>query len=84
MMVTRCSLCLAMPLHVFFAFFLSNMLVKTFPWHSCGGTHSVMTLGIVADDFSYVCLDKGKRKLVNVVDNSKHNAETSHTQRPKQ
>ena len=22
----------------------------------------------VADDFGYVCLDKGKRKLVNVVD----------------
>ena len=39
---------------------------------------------IVADDFGYVCLDKGKRKLVNVVDNSKHNAETSHAQRLKQ
>ena len=38
----------------------------------------------VADDFSYVCLDKGKRELVNVVDNSKHNAETSHAQRLKQ
>ena len=24
----------------------------------------------VADDFGYVCLDKGKRKLVNVVDTS--------------
>ena len=40
--------------------------------------------GIVADDFGYVCLDKGKRELVNVVDNSKHNAETSHAQRLKQ
>ena len=23
---------------------------------------------LVADDFGYICLDKGKRKLVNVVD----------------
>ena len=38
----------------------------------------------VADDFGYVCLDKGKRELVNVVEDSKHNAETSHAQRPKQ
>ena len=38
----------------------------------------------VADDFGYVCLDKGKRELVNVVDSSKHNAETSHAQRLKQ
>ena len=38
----------------------------------------------VADDFGYVCLDKGKRELVNVVDGSKHNAETSHAQRLKQ
>ena len=38
----------------------------------------------VADDFGYGCLDKGKRESVNVVDDSKHNAETSHTQRPKQ
>ena len=38
----------------------------------------------VADDFGYVCLDKGKIRLVNVVDGSKHNAETSHAQRPKQ
>ena len=35
----------------------------------------------VADDFGYICLDKGKRKLVNVIDTSKHNAETSHAQR---
>ena len=28
-----------------------------------------MTHGlIVADDFGYVCLDKGKRELVNIVD----------------
>ena len=40
--------------------------------------------GIVADDFGYVCLDQGKRELVNVVDNSKHNAETSHAQRLRQ
>ena len=26
--------------------FSSNMLVKTFPWHSCGDTHSVMSLRI--------------------------------------
>ena len=32
----------------------------------------------VADDFGYVCLDKGKRKSVNVVEVSKHNTETSH------
>ena len=38
----------------------------------------------VADDFGYVCLDKGKRELVNVVDSSKHNAETSHVQHFKQ
>ena len=38
----------------------------------------------VADDFGYVCLDKGKRELVNVVDNSKHNVETSHVQSLKQ
>ena len=38
----------------------------------------------VADDFGYVCLDKGKRELVNVIDGSKHNAEKSHTQHPKQ
>ena len=38
----------------------------------------------VADDFGYVCLDKGKRELVNVVDTSKHNAETSHAQRLRQ
>ena len=38
----------------------------------------------VADDFGYVCLDKGKRELVNVVDDSKHNTETSHVQHPKQ
>ena len=38
----------------------------------------------VVDDFGYVCLDKGKRELVNVVDNSKHNVETSHAQRLKQ
>ena len=38
----------------------------------------------VVDDFGYVCLDKGKRELVNIVDGSKHNAETSHTQHPKQ
>ena len=39
---------------------------------------------VVADDFGYVCLDKGKRELVNVIDTSKHNAETSHAQRLKQ
>ena len=38
----------------------------------------------VADDFGYICLDKGKRELVNVVEVSKHNAETSHAQRLKQ
>ena len=38
----------------------------------------------VADDFGYVCLDKGKRELVNVVEIPKHNVETSHAQRPKQ
>ena len=38
----------------------------------------------VADDFGYIGLDKGKRKLVNVVEGSKHNVETSHAQRPKQ
>ena len=38
----------------------------------------------VVDDFSYICLDKGKRKLVYVIDGSKHNAETSHMQHPKQ
>ena len=38
----------------------------------------------VVDDFGYVCLDKGKRKLVNVIDGSKHNMETSHAQCPKQ
>ena len=38
----------------------------------------------VADDFGYICLDRGKRKLVNVVDGSKHNAETSHVQHFKQ
>ena len=38
----------------------------------------------VVDDFGYVCLDKGKRRLVNVVEVSKHNAETSHVQHPKQ
>ena len=37
----------------------------------------------VADDFGYIGLDKG-RELVNVVEVSKHNAETSHAQRPKQ
>ena len=40
--------------------------------------------GPVADDFGYVCLDKGKRESVNVVDTSKHNAETSHAQRLRQ
>ena len=53
-----------------------------------GDTVEIDTAGywtkIVADDFGYVCLDKGKRELVNVVDDSKHNAETSHMQRPKQ
>ena len=29
---------------------------------------SCIRLHIVADDFGYVCLDKGKRELVNVVD----------------
>ena len=38
----------------------------------------------VADDFGYVCLDKGKRELVNIVEVSKHNVETSHAQCPKQ
>ena len=41
-------------------------------------------LVFVADDFGYICLDKGKRELVNVVEIPKHNAETSHVQRPKQ
>ena len=45
---------------------------------------SCIRLHIVADDFGYVCLDKGKRELVNVVDDSKHNAETSHAQCLKQ
>ena len=44
----------------------------------------IKTCPNVADDFGYVCLDKGNKRLVNVVDNSKHNAETSHAQRPKQ
>ena len=39
---------------------------------------------VVVDDFGYVCLDKGKRKLVNVIEGSKHNAETSHAQHFKQ
>ena len=44
----------------------------------------ILHQNVVADDFGYVCLDKGKRELVNVVDNSKHNAETSHAQRLRQ
>ena len=47
-------------------------------------TFQAMMDHIVADDFGYVCLDKGKRKLVNVVEGSKHNAETSHVQHFKQ
>ena len=39
---------------------------------------------VVVDDFGYICLDKGKRELVNIVDGSKHNTETSHMQCPKQ
>ena len=31
-------------------------------------TRGVSAEGSVADDFGYVCLDKGKRELVNVVD----------------
>ena len=31
-------------------------------------TFQAMMDHIVADDFGYVCLDKGKRKLVNVID----------------
>ena len=48
--------------------------------------HAQMLIGYipVADDFGYVCLDKGKKELVNVVDTSKHNAETSHAQRLRQ
>ena len=45
------------------------------------GIHSKV---FVADNFGYVCLDRGKRESVNVIDNSKHNAETSHVQRLKQ
>ena len=47
-------------------------------------TFQAMMDHIVVDDFGYVCLDKGKRKLVNVVEGSKHNAETSHAQHFKQ
>ena len=48
--------------------------------------YSFILLGrfIVADDFDYVCLDKGKERLVNVVEDSKPNAETSHVQHFKQ
>ena len=50
------------------------------------GKHIGLTSSMsnVADDFGYICLDKGGRELVNVVDSSKHNAETSHAQRLKQ
>ena len=48
------------------------------------GVEQVAWVMIVADDFGYVCLDKGKRELVNVIEDSKHNVETSHTQCPKQ
>ena len=47
-------------------------------------TFQAMMDHIVADDFGYVCLDKGKRKLVNIVEGSKHNTETSHAQHFKQ
>ena len=57
--------------------FLSNL-------HALTNVDSSGHKPAVADDFGYVCLDKGKRKLVNVVDNSKHNAETSHAQHLKQ
>ena len=52
---------------------------------ACAGlkstSHDCLLIGLqrtVADDFSYICLDKGKRELVNVFEVSKHNAETSH------
>ena len=53
-------------------------------WHRCSSYSNGVALAIVADDFGYVYLDKGKERLVNVVEVSKHNAETSHAQRPKQ
>ena len=62
---------------------MSN-LEKRFASLTCEISSGIKGSGYVADDFGYVCLDKGKRRLVNVVEGSKHNAETSHAQRPKQ
>ena len=58
-----------------------SCLLGIFGWLGCS---ELVRLSSVADDFGYVCLDKGKERLVNVVEDSKHNAETSHTQHFKQ